>query len=158
MESSLLLQVLEINDFIRKRGPYVRFPIKWNTEKCIFEHETNSFRNLIWFGTSVISFTCLLILLLFLITIGLWEPHLDKPKNWIITLECFPFVLYVFVRNLHLYLFSAKSLCNYFNTLSRMSWCTYDNQGQLRSARRMEQTAGRKVATKFVKSLSKGNF
>lgn len=158
MASPLILQALELNNLIWKYGPYVRYPVQWNSEKGLFEPEKSCVRNLIWFCTSVVPFGFVFLLLLFLVIIGLKAPHLDRLPNWIATFELLPLATYVFIRNWKAFTIGPTDVCKYFNNLMHMSMLEFDQQGNLAKGSKLKAFAKRKKPWHFAVLLMKGKF
>lgn len=158
MTSPLVLQVLELNSLLEKYGPLVRYPIQWNSEKCLYSPEKSYTRNLAWFCTSVVPIGILVVLMMFLILEGLHAPHLDKIANWINTIEWLPFATYIFLQNCMTYMTGPVDICNYLNDLISMSFSEYDTQGNLRKTVRLRTVPQRKYGMHLVLLLGKGKL
>lgn len=121
MATPLLLQALELNTIIWKNGPYVRFPLKWNSVECKFSGERSHNRKLVWLFATTVPYEFAVLGLTFLVTVALKEPYLDKIEHWIGSFEVLPIVTYVFLYSWKIYHIGPVNFCAYHNFLIRMS-------------------------------------
>lgn len=121
MVTSLLSQALEFHTLIWRKGPYVRFPFRWNPQTYLFETEESSKRKLPWFFSSIIFFAFLFVLLMFLVTVGLKVPHNDKLENWILAFDLLPLVTYILLNNWKVYSMGPSNYIFYHNLVTTMT-------------------------------------
>lgn len=150
----LLLQAVELNNFLWRYGPYVRYPIQWNSKLCRFEPEKHSVRNFIWFLASTVSFVFVAATLFFLVTIGLKAPHLDKLPYWILTFELLPIVIYILLFNLKSYLVGPVDICEqYLNPVIQLGMGSHIDQLRASNAKQR-----RKSLLDFVRPCLNGEL
>lgn len=153
MATPMLRQALELNTLIWRIGPYIRFPFQWNPQKYTFETEENPKRQLIWLFISTVYFGFLFALLLFLVTIGLKAPHIDKLQNWILTFELLPLVTYIFLYNWKIYSIGPANFIAYQNSLTEM---LMQNSGTF-LIKEVASTGGRTKLLQFAARIITGN-
>lgn len=95
MTTPLLLKAAELNTLIWRYGPCARFPLLCNPPESRFEAEISWERNFLWFLCSTVYFGLTLLGLIFIVTVALKAPHIDRMQNWIATFEEFPIVVYI---------------------------------------------------------------
>lgn len=151
MTTPLLLQALELNTYIWRKFPFVRYPWQWNPDKRQFKPEESPKRIYVWLLSSAVSFGFLFILYIFLVAVGLKAPQNDKLQNWIFTFELFPCVTYIFLYNCKVYSIGIPDFIAYHNSLTQML-TTYTSPYKTRD--RAVSTKGGLL--KFADTLLKG--
>lgn len=151
MVTPLFLQAFELNDLLWRKGPYVQFPFSWNSIQQKFVPETNNRKNLIWVLSSSAPFGIAACDLIFLVTVGLREPHLDSPTNWIATMELLSLALAFFLYNFHMYYRGPACIANYYNYLMEISI----QQGKGNRRRKKIKISGKKLMD-FVHPVMQG--